>query len=79
MSHKHKRKPCPCGNGKSIYIRGVCQQCYTRVYRMVQAGDLTWKQAERKGMVLKPSGKLANCGRHRLVTASTLGSPYAKR
>lgn len=74
---KHKPAPCPCGRGK-VYIRGRCQTCYQRVYRLIVTGELTWRQAERRGIVLKASGKMANCGARRRVTAESLGSPYAK-
>lgn len=77
MSKKHTTLPCPCGRAK-VYIRGRCQTCYQRVYRLVQSGSMTWAQAERRGIVLKAAGKRANSGDRRHVTAESLGSPYAK-
>jgi hypothetical protein len=77
LSHKHKPTPCPCGKGK-VYIRGRCQTCYARVYRLVRDGSLTWRQAERRGIVLKAKGKMANCGDRKHVTPELLGNPYAK-
>lgn len=69
---------CPCGEGP-VYIRGRCRTCYMRVYRLVQSGELTWRQAERRGIVLKSAGRRAEAGDRRHVTPETLGTPYAKR
>jgi predicted RNA-binding protein (virulence factor B family) len=40
-----------CKNKKSR--RGVCHACYSAVYRAVEAGTLTWAEAERRGLVAK--------------------------
>jgi hypothetical protein len=77
VSDRHKKQPCPCGSG-AIALRGVCQTCYQRVYRLVQRGDLTWRQAERRGIVLPATGRHANAGMRPRYTAQTLERPYAR-
>jgi len=75
VSAKHKSSKCPCGRG-TVVLRGVCNTCYQRVYRLVREGELTWGKAAKLGLV-KPSRTKRGDRRHFKV--SDLPRPYAQR
>lgn len=54
MAHKHKSLCIVAGCDRESRVRGVCSSCYVVLQKQVQAGTLTWQQAEKAGLVLRP-------------------------
>ena len=49
---ERKTKTCKTRKcGRPVEKLGVCNTCYSVVYRAIQRGDLTWDEAFERGLV----------------------------
>lgn len=54
MPKKARKRVKTCrtkGCGRPARSLGVCDSCYSVVYRAVQKGEITWDEAESRGLV----------------------------
>lgn len=64
---------CLCGCGRMVRVRGLSLNCYNALQSRVKAGELTWAEAESRGLCARPKTRAQRRDRFFMTSRGSQG------
>jgi hypothetical protein len=65
------------GKMQNAKVRGLCENCYRAILRLIKTGKITMQEAEERGIVRKPQPP--GSGRFPIVAGATIVQPTTRK